>query len=266
MTKLEEYYNKFNEDKRLNSRYGRIEYEVSMRYIHKYIDEYLKQNNMKPEELKILEIGAGTGRYCIPLSEEGYDVYGVEPVKHNLGVLKAKKSKVKAIYGNALKLKKYEDNTFDIVLVLGPMYHLLSKEEKIQALKEAKRVSKNGAKIFVSYIMNEYAVLYFGVKEGHLGESIKQGKLDETFHCTKDANELYSYVRIEDIAEFNEGAELKRDLIISPDGASNILRQYLNKLTEEEVDMFIEYQMSICERQDLIGAGAHTLDILTVKK
>ncbi|WP_022748796.1 class I SAM-dependent methyltransferase [Lachnobacterium bovis] len=266
MTHLEEYYNKFNEDKRLNSRYGRIEYEVSMTYIHKYIDEYLKKNNMKKEELKILEVGAGTGRYCIPLSEEGYDVHAIELVKHNLGVLKSKGSSVKAILGNALKLKKYEDNYFDIVLVLGPMYHLLKKEEKIQALNEAKRVSKNGANIFVSYVMNDYAVLFFGIKEGHLGESIASGKLDETFHCKENANELYSYVRLEDIDELNEQTKLKRDLILSPDGSTNVLRQYLNKLTEDEVDQVIQYQLATCERKDLLGAGAHTLDILSVEK
>ena len=266
MTDLEKYYNKFNEEKRLNSRYGRIEYEVSMTYIHKYIDAYLQKNNMKKEDLKILEVGAGTGRYCVPLSEEGYDVYAVELVKYNLGILKSKGSKVKAIQGNALKLKKYEDNFFDIILVLGPMYHLLKKEEKIQALNEAKRVAKNGANIFVSYVMNDYAILFFGVKEGNLGESIKSGKLDESFHCKENANELYSYVRIEDINELNEIVKLKRDLIISPDGSSNVLRQYLNKLTEEEIDLFIQYQLTTCERPDLLGAGAHTLDILEVEK
>ena len=68
------YYNKFNEDKRLNTKHGEIEYITTMKYIHKY----LKPNN------KIIEIGAGTGKYSISLSNEGYDVTAVELVKHNL--------------------------------------------------------------------------------------------------------------------------------------------------------------------------------------
>ena len=88
MTELEQYYNKFNEEKRLNSRHGQVEFITSMRYIHKYLDRL--EESKKPEEIKILDIGAGTGRYSIPLAEEGYDVTAVELVKHNLGRLKQK--------------------------------------------------------------------------------------------------------------------------------------------------------------------------------
>ena len=64
----------------------------------KYIHEYLGGDTTK----KILDIGAGTGKYSVALAEEGYDVSAVELVKHNLGLLKAKNSSVKAYQGNAL--------------------------------------------------------------------------------------------------------------------------------------------------------------------
>ena len=83
MTNIEEYYNKFNEEKRLNSRHGQVEFVTSMRYIHKYLDILKEQS-----EPKILDIGAGTGRYSVPLALEGYDVSAVELVKHNLSRLK----------------------------------------------------------------------------------------------------------------------------------------------------------------------------------
>ena len=82
MTELEKYYNKFNEEKRLLRRHGNIEFITSMRYIHKYLEEMT--------EAKILDIGAGTGRYSVALAEEGYDVTAVELVKYNLGILKKK--------------------------------------------------------------------------------------------------------------------------------------------------------------------------------
>ena len=122
MTELELYYNKFNEEKRLDSRHGQVEFVTSMKYIHQYL---LALEQVKPKsEIKILDVGAATGRYSVPLAEEGYDVTAVELVKHNLARLKAKGSSVKAYQGNAMKLIRFEDNSFDVVLVFGPMYHL----------------------------------------------------------------------------------------------------------------------------------------------
>ena len=94
MTELEKYYNKFNEEKRLQSRHGQVEFLTSMKYIHTYLD------NDKTK--KILDVGAGTGRYSVALAEEGYDVTAVELVKYNLGILKAKKSNVKSYQGLSL--------------------------------------------------------------------------------------------------------------------------------------------------------------------
>ena len=78
MTTLEEYYNKFNEDKRLDSRHGRVEFQTSMHYIHKYLDQIAEETGKNRREIRILDIGAGTGRYSIALAEEGYDVTAVE--------------------------------------------------------------------------------------------------------------------------------------------------------------------------------------------
>lgn len=65
-TELEKYYNKFCEEKRLTRRHGNVEYITSMQYIHKYLED--KKN------AKILDVGAGTGRYSVQLAHEGYDV------------------------------------------------------------------------------------------------------------------------------------------------------------------------------------------------
>ena len=75
-------------------------------------------------------------------------------------------------------------------------------------------------------------------------------------------SDLYDYVRIEQIDALNQEAGLERIKIITPDGPANYMRQVLNSLTEEEFELFIQYHLSTCERQDLIWAAAHTLDIL----
>ena len=260
VTELELYYNKFNEEKRLDSRHGQVEFITSMKYIHKYL---LELEAEKPrEQIKILDVGAATGRYSIPLAEEGYDVTAVELVKHNLARLKAKGSSVKAYQGNAMKLKRFEDDSFDMVLVFGPMYHLHEKEEKQKALSEAKRVVRKGGIVLVAYIMNEYSVITYAFKEKHIKEGIADGMLDETFHCTKKANELYSFVRTEDIEELNQDVGLERMQLIAADGAANYIRPVLNALDEEEFRYFIEYHLSTCERADLLGASGHLVDIL----
>lgn len=262
MTNLEEYYNKFNEDKRLNSRHGIMEFTVTMKYMHKYLDKVATETGKAKNDIQILDIGAATGGYSIPLWEEGYDVTAVELVKHNLGMLKAKGTGVKAYQGNALKLKKFQDESFDLTLLFGPMYHLKSREEQLQALKEAKRVTRTGGYILVAYVMNEYAFLTYGIKEGHILENIAEGKLDDSFHVRPGEDDLYMFMRTEDIVSLNKEAELERVQIISPDGPANHMRREVNALSEEQFEQFIKYQMTVCEREDLLGASAHTVDIL----
>ena len=260
MTELELYYNKFNEEKRLDSRHGQVEFITSMKYIHKFLEIF--EQDKEKSEIKILDVGAATGRYSVPLAEEGYDVSAVELVKHNLARLKQKSSAVKAYQGNAMKLKRFEDNTFDLVLVFGPMYHLHEKEEKLKALQEAKRVVKPGGVILVAYIMNEYSVITYAFKEKHIKEGIEKGMLDKTYHCTKSANELYSFVRTEDIEELNQEVGLSRIQVVAADGAANYIRPVLNALDEEEFGYFVDYHLATCERADLLGASGHLVDIL----
>lgn len=271
MTKLEEYYNKFNEEKRLNSRHGQVEFRVSMKYIRKYLDRAaasldgaaaLNGNQNKNSAIKILDIGAGTGRYSVALADEGYDVTAVELVKYNLGILRQKASAVHAIQGNAMNLKKLGDESFDVTLLFGPMYHLFGFEDKSKALKEAKRVTKKGGVILVAYCMNEYGVITYGFKERHIMECMEQGRFTEDFKTISSPDELYDYMRIEDIDALNQAQGLERIQMISPDGAANYMRPFLNQLSDEEFELFVQYQMSVCERADLLGAGAHTVDIL----
>lgn len=261
MNELEEYYNKFNEEKRLNSRHGQVEFRVTMHYLHQYL-QMLEDSGKKKSEIRILDVGAGTGRYAIPLSEEGYDVTAVEPVHHNLGRLKQNGPRVKAYEGRAQKLKRFGENEFDIVLFFGPLYHLKEKELRMAAILEAKRVLKPEGHLFISYIMNEYSVLMYGFAGKHIKEAMATGQMDENFHCTDTANSLYDYSRLEDIYELSEEAGFKRVQILSQDGPANHMRPMLNALDEEEFEWFIKYQLSVCERPELLGAACHVLDIL----
>lgn len=278
MNELIAHYNKFNEDKRLTRRHGQVEYITTMQYIHKYI-EALQGENAKDTTLRILDIGAGTGRYAVELAKEGHDVTAVEYVKYNLGRLKqnadvakkecqesGKEFLLQAYQGDARKLKRFAEDSFDLTLLFGPMYHLYSFEDKLQALTEAKRVTKPGGYILVAYLMNEYGVLTYGFKEGNAIACIEDGRLDENFHCRSTEKDLYDYVRLEDMKELRDAAGLEHVQTISADGPADYMRRELNAMSEEMFAKFIEYHLSTCERPELLGAGAHTVDILICKK
>ena len=285
MTLLEKYYNKFKEDHRLTTRHGIVEFTVSMKYIHECINTLLQEtkatsqseslkdgglenaenpcNDIKKSEIKILDIGAGTGRYSVALSKEGFDVTAVELVRHNLDILRAKHENVKTWQGNALDLHFLGDETFDITLLFGPMYHLHSEDEKLKALEEAKRVTKKGGFILVAYVMNEYAILTYCFREGKISDVLEKGGLSKDFHTVTNAEkDLYSYTRLEDMERLNKKAGLERVKVFAPDGAADYLRRELNALSEEDFQHFIEYQLATCERPELLGASSHTVDVL----
>lgn len=272
MNKIEEHYNKFNEDKRLLSRHGQVEHIITLKYIYEMIDVMKAKraaltgsdsgSSISNERISILDIGAGTGAYSVPLAEDGYDVSAVELVKHNLMRMKQKCDKIKAKQGNALNLKKYPSDSFDIVLLFGPMYHLFTREEKLQALSEAKRVMKADGILMVAYLMNDYGIVMYALKEGHLLDCYNGYRLDEEFHCHSREEDLYEFVTLRDIDSMNAELSLKRKKIITPDGPTNFIRPELKKMSDEEFDIFVKYVKSIAERQDMIGAAAHTVDIL----
>ena len=253
MNQIEKYYNKFNEDKRLSTRHGQIEFSVSMHFLQKYIGD---------KTCKIVDIGAGTGKYSIALSQLGHDVTAVELVKKNLSVLQQKNSNVKAFQGNALNLKKFKDETFDITILFGPMYHLFSKDDKVQALSEAKRITKKGGYIFVAYLLADYALIRHGIMDNNIRSSIENGKIDKDYNIITTPEDLYSYVRLPQIDEYISLVDLQRKTIFSPDGATDYIRPYINKLSDQDFEYFINYQLANAERADLIGASSHIVDVL----
>lgn len=254
MNELEKYYNKFNEDKRLLSRHGQVEFFVALNYIQEVIGGR--------QGLDIIDIGAGTGRYSVYLAEQGHNVTAVELVNKNVSQIKMKSDKVIVKQGNALNLKKFKDESFDVALLFGPTYHLFSHEEKLKAILEAKRVLRKGGVVLIMYLMNEYAMITYAFKEGNLQECLKSGKIDENFQTVTGIEDLYSYVRLEEIDKLKNDAEMERLKIVGVDGATDYIRPVINKLSDDDFEIYKKYQLSICERPELLGASSHVMDIL----
>ena len=256
INKITLYYNKFNEDKRLQSRHGQVEYRISMKYIHEYLLAMGK-------DARILDVGAATGAYSIPLANEGYEVHAIELVKHNVQRLRAASDKVHALQGNALKLtRKFERDYFDLVLVFGPMYHLFSHEERKIVLDQTKSVLKPGGIAMVAYCMNDYAIVKHGFMEGTIKEAFTNNKVDINYNVMSTDDDLYDYVSTDEIDALARESGLIRKKIVTPDGPANYIRHILRDMDEESFELFVRYVETIAERKDMIGAAAHTVDIL----
>ena len=123
MNYLEEYYNNYDEERRLLSRHGQVEYLTTMKYIKACLEGI--------SDPRILEVGAGTGRYSVTLAKQGFQVTAVELIEHNLEILRSKLDGTEPIIttqGNALELSLFHDNSFDLTMLLGPMYHLTRRK------------------------------------------------------------------------------------------------------------------------------------------
>ncbi len=256
---LNTYYNKFNEDHRLTTRHGRVEFTTSLKYIHDYLPE---PHSQKAKETKILDLGAGTGRYSIALSQEGFDLTAVELAKRNYQVLESKHEKIKLWPGDARDLHFLPDAVFDMTLIFGPLYHLHGEEEKLKVFSEARRVTKKGGIIFAAYVMADYALIEYCFKKAKIAECIKNKSVTDDFYTNAGENELYDYVKLDQIDFLNKKSGLERIKIIAADGPSDYMRKELNAMDEETFNLFIKYHLASCERKDLLGASSHTVDIL----
>ena len=253
LSNIEKHYNKHPEDLRLLRRHGMVEFATTMHHLHRFL---------RPG-FRLLDIGAGTGRYSSALMAEGYDVKAVELVKRNIDVFLKREPTADVVQGDARNMPFIPTASADITLLLGPLYHLIGDEEKLKALAEAKRVTKPGGLIFVAYLMNEYSILSYCFDEDRIGGLMERGAVDNNYHIQADADELYDYVRLDDIDRLDREAGLKRVTIFSPDGPSDYMRTRLNQMSDETFARFIDYQIQVSERPDLMGAGSHVVDVVT---
>lgn len=253
---LEKYYSVFDEEGRLLSQSGQVEYLTTMKYIH----DFLGGN----KEKRVLEIGAGTGRYCIELAKEGYQVDAVELTDHNLQILKSKltgKEMLHAIQGDALDLSAYRDGVFELTLILGPLYHLGNNSNKIRVLKEALRVTKEHGIIMAAYCLNDSVV----IQERFVRKNLSERDLDINFHCIYNSKEMFSVVRIEEIYDLTKTLPVERIKILATDGMTGYLKDLIDGMDTQSFSEWMKYHLVICERLDLIGVSNHCLDILQKK-
>ena len=73
---------------------------------------------------------------------------------------------------------------------------------------------------------------------------------------------MFELIRSEEIAELDAEIPVKRLKLIATDGATNYMRKFVDEMDDETFAKWLDFHFSTCERQDLVGASNHTLDIL----
>lgn len=254
---LNEFYSHYDEDGRLSKKHGSVEFLTTMRYIGQYI---------KPGD-RVLEVGAGTGRYSHALARQGYTVDAVELIGHNIDVFQNNTQpgeNISITQGNALDLSAFSDNTYDITLLLGPLYHLYTKEDKRQALREAIRVTRPGGVIFAAYVISDGCLLDEGFLRGNINvaEYVKTGLLDrETFAAKSEPKDLFELVRKEDVDELMRDFPTTRLHYVASDGCALLLRYAIDAMDDDAFALYLNYHFATCERADLLGVTSHALDV-----
>ena len=252
---LTQFYGNYDEDGRLRSGHGMVEFLTTMRYIQKYL---------RPG-MRILEIDAATGRYSHALAQQGYRVDAVELVQHNIEIFKEKTLPGEAVtirQGNAKDLHFIEDETYDLTLLLGPMYHLFTVEEQLQALSEALRVTKTGGILMTAYCGNDATMVQYCFGRGMLKEEKYQSLVDPvTFKAASDPAELFELYRREDIDALMARFSTQRLHYVGTDMATNYMRATIDEMDDAFFDTYLKYHFVICERPDMVGVSHHILDI-----
>lgn len=170
---------------------------------------------------------------------------------------------INAIQGNALDLSMYPDNTFDVTLVLGPLYHLFKSEEEDQAIKEAIRVTKPKGKILIAFILFDLTMLTWGFQEKNIYENYGNDKpVSLDFKPNNSEKLIFNMRYFEDVKNLMNKYDVKQLSYVATDGVGRVIRKDIDNMTDDDYKMFVDYHLSICEREDLIGYSGHILSIV----
>ncbi len=245
---VQEVYRRFKEDTRLTkSKAAQVEFLTTVKYIEQYLTP----------DAQILDIGAGAGEYSLYFAKKGVRVSALELADSNIATFRAKlKSElpIDLVQGNALDLSRYGDNSFEIVLLLGPLYHLHNDIDKLHCIAEAKRVCKPGGKIFFAFITNDIVIMT--MQQAHPDYLLAGDYNKETFQLDDFPFVFHTLPRCRKLLT-KGGIRICKE--IASDDVSELLADMINGMDDATYQQYLRYHFYTCEKPEHLGMSNHLL-------
>lgn len=253
-----ESYENYKEEDRLSTNNARkIEFITTTRVF----------NELFKKHSRILDCAAGTGAYAFYLDEQGHNVSATDITPRHIEVIRnnmiSKNYKMDIAVLDATNMDILADETFDVVLNMGPFYHLITKEQREKCLSESLRVLKKGGLIVTAYISRYYVFqLVAMTDQKYLDAALAQQLIQtgvlrhddekcfwtDTYYSTKDEMErVYKMHEIEIIDHFAQ------------DGLTPLFSDKVDNWNEEQFKIWSEYHYSVCREEAILGASNHVI-------
>jgi 2-polyprenyl-3-methyl-5-hydroxy-6-metoxy-1,4-benzoquinol methylase len=251
------YYETGVERDRLSHGYSRIEFARTTELLSRHLP---------PAPARVLDVGGGPGVYSEWLARQGYEVRLVDPVRLHVEQASARAADAfVAVEGDARRLDEATDS-YDVVLLLGPLYHLTARAERTAALAEARRVLRPRG-LLAAAAISRFASLLDGLLSGHLrdpeGWAVVQRDLADGQHRSPaERPALFTtayFHRPEELREEVVEAGLELEAVFGVEGPGWLRAEQLDdELVRDDV---LRVARAVEQEWTVIGTSAHLLAV-----
>ncbi len=222
--------------------------------------------HLPPPPARILDCGGGPGRYAIHLARMGYEVTLLDLSQANLDLARVKAGEAQVelaayIHGNALEMAEFSAGQFDAVLLLGPLYHLLSDADRRRAVSEARRVLRPGGRFFAAFI-TFYAPFRDAIAQGYLRQYFEDqertDRLLENHTVREGFTDAWCALPAE-VTPWMESCGLRTRDLLAVEGLAAGHERFINALDAPAFDYWVELNERFCRDPHLLGGADHLL-------
>jgi ubiquinone/menaquinone biosynthesis C-methylase UbiE len=245
------YYESGIERGRLEQGYSRVELERTKEILRSHLSSGRK---------RVLDVGGGPGVYAEWLADSGHAVHLVDATPlHVDQALERARGRFTAALGDARSLAE-ADESYDVVLMLGPLYHLTEREDRLAALREARRVLRPGGLVAAAAI-SRFASLLDGLLNRYLSRpefwAIVEQDLEDGQHRSETGYFTTAFFHHPDeLADEVESAGLVLDAVLGVEGPGWLLID-----RAESFDDILRVARAVEREPSVVGTSAHLLAI-----
>lgn len=254
---IADFYTRSNEDTRLQTGLGPLEFERNKILIGRYANG---------QNLQVADIGGGTGHYSSWLSESGHQVFLVDPITQHLEKAKRKPGNFKCILAEARNLP-LDDSSFDLVVLHGPLYHLQDQADRLMAIREARRIIRPGGTVLgfaITHAASTLAALNTGmIHDPRIFQMCRLELLSGEHNAPEGINGILScahYHRPEELLEEFRGSDFNINGLHAVEGMVWMDSNFFHSWNDPEKNVTLLELVRLTERdQSLLCFSPHMM-------